>query len=204
MTNGQSIDDLYRFGLKLFLEPGVSLRDADCIPIFHGWIRTAALDRLLIDVADYTHLHGGPSVLLVGHEGNLWVDRADGRPGIVCTSKQPAAGALTERVVGVARTLIVAAKLLESDPTLTGQLRFVSNELQFQSNDRMLAPPSDESVAALTPVLEATMESLYPGQAHEIARQPISTARLKINLSASQPLSLDSLLERITQTTQNA
>lgn len=200
MTNETSIDNLYRFGLKLFLAPGVSLRDADFIPVFHGWIRTAALDRLLIDVADYTHLKGGPSVLLVGHEGNLWVDQADGRRGIVCTSKQRGAGALTERVVAVARTLIVAAQLLESDPAFTDELRFVSNELQFQANDRMLAPPSDGTVATLTPALAAMMESLYPDQAHQITRAPVSKDRLKISLTVSESSSLDSLLERITQT----
>ena len=38
--------------------------------MFHRWIQTRAVDGLLIDVADYTHLKDGPQVLLAGHEGN--------------------------------------------------------------------------------------------------------------------------------------
>ena len=201
---GQSVDELYRFGLKLFVEPGLSLNGGDYIPIFHRWIQTAALDRLLIDVADYTHLVGGPSVLLVGYEGNLSVDHADGRPGIVCTSKRPAtAGSLPERIVGVAKTLFVAARLLESDPAFEGRLRFVPNELQFQANDRLLAPPGEDSDAALTPPLQVVMETLYPNQVHQIGA-PGHADRVKIGLKTSETVSIDSLLERVHQTVENA
>ena len=198
---GQSVDDLYRFGLKLFVEPGSSLSGGDCIPTFHRWIQTKALDRLLIDVADYTHLVGGPSVLLVGHEGNLSVDHADGRSGIVCTSKRPgAAGSLPDRIVGVARILFVAARLLESDAVFEGRLRFVPNELQFQANDRLLAAPGDVTATALKPQLETFMEMLYPNQSHHIGGSPSPTDRVKINLKTPEPVSLDSLLERVRQT----
>lgn len=197
MTKGQSVDDLYRFGLKLFVEPGISLNAGSCIPIFHRWIQTAALDRLLIDVADYTHLVGGPSVLLVGHEGNLSVDQADGRAGIVCTSKRPSAsGSLPERIVGVARVLFVAARLLESDAAFEGRLRFVPNELQFQANDRLIAPPGDDSDVTLKPPLLTVMKTLYPNQSHQISGSPSSTGRMKIDLKTSEPVSLVSLLER--------
>ena len=198
------IEDLYRFGLKLFVEPGVSVDDGLCIPIFHRWIQDAALDRLLIDVADYSHLAAGPSVLLVGHEGNLSVDRAGGRSGIVCTSKRPAVGSLPERIVNVTRVLLTAAQLLESDPVCEGQLRFVPNELQFQANDRLLAPPGDDSVASLTPPLLAVMETLYPDQPHQIDSASSSGDRLKIGLRTSEAVSLRSLLDRVPQTVQNA
>ena len=201
---GHSIEELYRFGLKLFVERGVSLDGADCIPIFHRWIQTAALDRLLIDVADYTHLVGGPSALLVGHEGNLVVDAAEGRVGIVCTSKRPATGSLPERVVRVARTLLMAARLLESDAVFEGRLRFISNELQFQANDRLLAPDGDSSVTALTRPLQSVMETLYPGQPYQIESAANAEERVLIGLRAAEPVSLDSLLERVPQTVQKA
>ena len=195
---GQSVDDLYRFGLKLFVKPGVLLNGGDCIPIFHRWIQTAALDRLLIDVADYTHLVGGPSVLLVGHEGNLSVDHADDRSGIVCTSKRlGATGSLPDRILGVAHTLFVAAQLLESDAAFEGRLRFVPTELEFQANDRLLAAPGDDSDAALKPSLQTVMEALYPNQSHDIGGSPRPAERVKISLKTSEPVSLDSLLERV-------
>ena len=197
----QSVDDLYRFGLKLFVEPGISLNGGDCIPIFHRWIQAKSLDRLLIDVADYTHLVGGPSVLLVGYEGNLSVDYSDGRSGIVCTSKRPeAADSLPDRIVSVARTLFVAASLLESDEAFDGRLRFVLNELQFQANDRLLAPLGNNSAAALEPSLQTFMETLYPHQSHHIGSSPSQTGRVKIGLKAPEQVSLVSLLERVGQT----
>ena len=197
----QSVDDLYRFGLKLFVEPGISLNGGDCIPIFHRWIQAKSLDRLLIDVADYTHLVGGPSVLLVGYEGNLSVDYSDGRSGIVCTSKRPeAADSLPDRIVSVARTLFVAASLLESDEAFDGRLRFVLNELQFQANDRLLAPLGTNSAAVLEPSLQTFMETLYPHQSHHIGSSPSQTGRVKIGLKAPEQVSLVSLLERVGQT----
>ena len=39
------------------------------IPIFHRVIQEQRLPLLLIDVADYSHVPGGPGVLLVAHEG---------------------------------------------------------------------------------------------------------------------------------------
>ena len=194
----QSVDNLYRFGLKLFVEPGTSLNGGDCISIFHRWIQAKSLDRLLIDVADYTHVVGGPSVLLVGHEGNLSVDHADGRSGIVCTSKRPeAAGSLPDRIVGVACTL------LESDEAFDGRLRFVPNERQFQVNDRLLAPPGNNSAAALEPSLQTFMETLYPHQSHHIGSSPSQTGRVKIDLKAPEQVSLVSLLERVGQTVKS-
>jgi hypothetical protein len=205
MTMEQSVDDLYRFGLKLFVEPASSLDGDCCIPIFHRWIQTSALNRLLIDVVDYTHLVSGPRVLLVGHEGNLSVDQADGRAGIVCTSKRPAiSGSLPERIVDVARVLFVAARLLELDTSFDRQLKFVPNELQFQANDRLLAPTGDDSNAALKLPLQMVMETLYPDQFHQMHNSHNSTTRVKINLKTPEPVSLDSLLERIGSTVTNA
>ena len=195
----QSIEELYRFGLKLFVEPDCTLNSADCIPIFHRWIQTQALDLLLIDVADYTHLSNGPSVLLVAHEGNLAIDIAEGRTGLLCTSKQPQTGSFAERLASVAKNLIAAARLLEDDKTFEGQLRFISTEWQFHVNDRLLAPPGTESVSSFTPALQTLMNTAYPDKPHQIRMDAHSKNRLKIQLTTSQPISLDSLFERFDQ-----
>ena len=45
------------------------------IVVFHDWIRTRALDEdVLVDVADYGHVKGGPGVLLVCHEGHYVIE----------------------------------------------------------------------------------------------------------------------------------
>ena len=40
------------------------------VPVFHDWIRRGAVEGLLIDVARYGHVHHGPGIMLVGHEGD--------------------------------------------------------------------------------------------------------------------------------------
>ena len=90
-----SVDGLHRFGLKLLVHPDTVFDCRSAIPVFHRWIQTAALDRqLLIDVADYTHLVDGPTVLLVGHEVNVSLDTAEDQLGLLCTRKRPQSGSL--------------------------------------------------------------------------------------------------------------
>jgi hypothetical protein len=48
------------------------------------------------------------------------------------------------------------------------------------------------------------METLYPDQFHQMHNSHNSTTRVKINLKTPEPVSLDSLLERIGSTVTNA
>lgn len=57
---------------KLMLS--LRLRSSGAIPLpnviatFHDWIRSHALDEVLVDVADYSHVPGGPGVVLIGSD----------------------------------------------------------------------------------------------------------------------------------------
>ena len=113
-----------RIALKLFLDEQSVLSPRDVIPVFHRWIQTRAVDGLLIDVADYTHLPTGPLVLLVGHEGRYVLDRSEDRLGLQYLRTQPLAGPLDARLRTVAGMLLRAARLLEEDTALTGPVRF--------------------------------------------------------------------------------
>jgi hypothetical protein len=48
-----------KYDLKLFLDAASRFDLEECIPIFHRWIQDQALDEVLIDVADYRHVHHG-------------------------------------------------------------------------------------------------------------------------------------------------
>ena len=194
-----SVEALHRFGLKLFVRPGTELDCRHVIPVFHSWIQTSALDVLLIDVADYTHLVDGPSVLLVGYELNLSLDTAEGRLGLLCTQKRRGSGSFAERLTGLARTLLTAGQLLESEPALDGRLRFLGCELQFVSNDRMIAPPGENAVAALTSALNSLATTLYPDQPCDLTSPPPSGDRLKVTLKVNEPVLLETLLPRVSQ-----
>ena len=191
-----SVDNLQRCGLKVFFAPGAEPDVRAFIPIFHRWIQTGAVDGLLIDVADYTHLTDGPAVLLAGHEGNYAIDRTEGRPGLYYYRKQPAAGALVDRLALIGRTLLAAAVRLESDAAGEG-CRFRGDELQFVANDRLLAPPAPATVAALRPDLTAFLRTLFRDDAEDVPAPAEVRGRIRLALRSRRDTALSELLERL-------
>lgn len=191
----QPVDDLQRFGFKLFLEPDTAIETRVFIPVFHRWIQTHATDDLLIDVADYTHLSDGPTVLLAGHEGNYAIDRSEGRVGLYYYRKQPTTGPLADRLVTVARTVIKAGMQLEAEGSIGSICRFRGNEIQFVSNDRLRAPARRETFEALVPVLDAFAKTLFPGDVR--VNPSRSQDRLRLNVIAPDSHPLSDLLDRI-------
>ncbi len=152
-----------RIGLKVFLDDDAVLSPRDVIPVFHRWIQTRAVDGLLIDVVDYTHLPTGPLVLLVGHEGRYVLDRGDDRLGLQYVQTQPLAGPLETRLRTVAGMLVRAARRLESDATLPGPIRFRGDEIDWVANDRLLAPNTPDTLSAVRPAFEAFLRTLSDG-----------------------------------------
>ena len=65
-----TIEDLQRIVVKFHLDDGSPVELDKVIPVFHRWIQTGAVEGLLIDVADYSHVPQGPGVMLIAHEGN--------------------------------------------------------------------------------------------------------------------------------------
>ncbi len=149
-----------RIGLKVFLDDEAVLSPRDVIPVFHRWIQTRAVDGMLIDVADYTHLSTGPLVLLVGHEGRYVLDHGDDRLGLQYLRTQPLDGPLETRLRTVAGTLVRAARLLESDATLSGPVRFRGDEIDWVANDRLLAPNTPDTLSAVRPAFESFLGTL--------------------------------------------
>ncbi len=152
-----------RIALKLFLDEQSVLSPRDVIPVFHRWIQTRAVDGLLIDVADYTHLPTGPLVLLVGHEGRYVLDRSEDRLGLQYLRTQPLAGPLDARLRTVAGMLLRAARLLEEDTALTGPVRFRGDEIECVANDRLLAPNTPDTFSAVRPAFESLLAVLSGG-----------------------------------------
>lgn len=109
------------------------------IPIFHDWIQRDAVEGLLIDVARYGHVHQGPGVMLVGHEGDYSVDMAGGRPSLRYTLKRDAEGSPPELVALAVRRLAGACAQVTGTPGPS----LVSDELVVTVTDRLHAPNTD-------------------------------------------------------------
>jgi len=145
--------ELSRFGLKLFVKDPAAMQAKAFVQIFHSWIQKQAVEKhQLIDVHDYSHIHHGPGVLLVGHEGNFSTEMGEGIPGLVYFRKQPA-GTFEETLRASLKAILQAAALIEAEPGLEGRVRLRRDEFLFISNDRLLAPNNSAAADAIMPVL---------------------------------------------------
>ena len=189
---------LQRFSLKIFASPASAGAPSTLIPVFHTWIQERAVPGLLIDVADYTHLVDGPSVLLVAHEANYAIDATGGRPGLSYTRKQPLEGTFEQRLAAAAAALITAARRLEQDTSRMtgGGITFPGNEIEFVANDRLAAPRNADTETALREELAAFGGRVFGGADVEV-RPLDDPARLGFMLKTAETVALDTLLSRV-------
>ncbi len=189
--------DAHKLQLKIFATPE-SARAVEVeafIPVFHRWIKQRVLPELVIDVANYGHVPEGPGVVLIGHGSDYFADLGEGRLGLLHSRKRGALAADVRLSDLVRRTLHVAT-LLEREPALGGKLRFATDELQFRINDRLAAPSSAETFAAVSPELEQLARRLFDGP---VELTPVGGTKelfgVRIKSPTSAPLSV--LLERV-------
>lgn len=154
-----------RFGIKFFVEDtvgAVSERPSffrSLVPVFHTWIQKQVVEgHLLIDIHDYSHIHHGPGILLVGHEGNFSLDMADGRLGLLYYRKQSLVGSPDDRFATILKSTLQGCRLLEDETTLGSRIRFRPGELLIVANDRLHAPNDDNTFAQFRPVISGVLK----------------------------------------------
>ena len=189
--------DLNKFGIKFFAQDAQAFDILKLIPVYHRWIQQNALEDLLIDVADYSHVPSGPGVMLIAHEGNYALDETGHERGVVYYSKQKLAGELPERFAHVAQRALQAAELMREDAELEGAVKVPGNRLQFFANDRLAAPNTDESYAELEPFLKAFLDRLYDGAPYTLTRESDPKERLSVRVQTDRPVELKTLLGRL-------
>jgi hypothetical protein len=163
------LSDLRRVGVKFFLRDGNDIPLVDFIPVFHRWIQTSAVDGVLIDVADYSHVPEGPGVILVAHEGIYSVDESGGRRGLAYLRRRAPERTFDDALSAALRAGARACRLLEEE--FNGTLRFRGNELAVFAPDRLLAPNDDRTMSELRPSLDALGQRLFQGTAFDLRRE---------------------------------
>jgi hypothetical protein len=189
--------DLHKIGIKFFAEKNNTVELTAFIPLFHRWIQQKALENLLIDVADYSHVKSGPGIVLVAHEGNYAIDETGNRRGLVYYSKHILPGGLEKRLEIVCRHALIACKLLQNNQEINSRLIFPGKELQLFANDRLHAPNTDETWDKLQPVVQGFLNKLFTGTEYSIRRETDPDERFTVNVVADQPVAIETLLERI-------
>jgi hypothetical protein len=195
--------DWVKYDLKLFLHETSRVALEEFIPVFHRWIQAQCLDDLLIDVADYRHVHHGPGVVLVAHDAHYAMDMAEGKLGLLYSRRREthasrsAMQSTEERLTSVFRAALTACQRLEAETVWHGRLRFRGDAFMLCGNDRLLAPHTPEAYAALQPYLASVLRKLYPDGDVEMQQDAQPASRLTVRIRATADADVTTLLTRL-------
>ena len=190
---------LQHVNVKLLVENPAQVDLDPIIPIFHEWIQGQVFEELLLDVADYRHVAGGPGVILIGHQADYSVDNTDHRLGVRYNRKAALAGSNLDRLEQAARAALTACQKLEQEPRMQGKLRFNGREVELFVNDRLLAPNNNESRAGADSELQAFAAKLFQGSHYLLSYQPDARRLFGASLKASRTFSTAELLTNLAQ-----
>src|SRR5215216_7859094 len=157
--------NIQHINIKFYLEDPESVNLADFAAVFNTWIQQQRLDELLIDVADYLHVHNGPGIMLIGHEADYSLDNRAGRLGLLYNRKEQLEGTTEEKLVQATRSALTVAQILENE----NGLKFNGSEVQVIINDRLLVLNTIETLTALEPELKSFFNQLYGGTEYSLS-----------------------------------
>jgi hypothetical protein len=175
--------DASRLQIKIYSD-NLALEDVEqFVPVFHRWIRENVLDEMVIDVADYTHVHEGAGVVLVGHGSDYYVDQGEGRPGLLYSRKRdvPAGADILEDGLKRAQN---ATKLLSAEPGLHKSPVFGTKEVLIRIVDRLAVQNDDASFAKVKGEVSAALEKAF-GKSFTLKREGNERDALTIRATAA-------------------
>jgi hypothetical protein len=185
--------NIQHVNVKFYLENPETVNLAEYAAIFNTWIQTQRLEELLIDVADYLHVHNGPGIMLIGHEADYSLDNRAGRLGLLYNRKAQLEGTTEEKLAQAARAALIAAQILEKE----NGLKFNGSEVQIMINDRLLVPNTAATFATLESELQTFFEKLFGGAEYTLAHQDNPRERFTVNVKVASRFDVDTLLKNL-------
>ena len=192
-----------KYELKWFLDNASEIALEAFIPVFHHWIQSQCLDELLIDVADYRHVHNGPGVILIAHDAHYAMDAAGGRLGLLYSRRREthphrlAIDDTRERLTSVFFCALTACQRLEAEAAFHGQLRFRTDGFILRINDRLYAPNTLDAFQAIYEELAPFLRTLYPDQVLEVSHASDAASRLTLEVKVTAQPGVETLLTRL-------
>jgi hypothetical protein len=188
----------YKIGVKFFIDDPSAIDPHQIVPVFHSWIQQHAVaEHMLIDVADYEHVHNGPGTVLVAHEANFYSDRTDGRLGLSYVRKWPTGGGMVERFAQAYAAVLDGCRRLENDPAFDGKLRFRTDESVVRIHDRLLAPNTPQTFEELRPDLKRMLDDMYGGASVDMEHYASPTRLFEVQVRADESPAIGTLLSRL-------
>jgi hypothetical protein len=185
--------NVQHINIKFFIQNPEAVNLAEYSAVFNTWIQRHVTDELLIDVADYLHVHNGPGLILIGHEADYSLDNRAGRLGLLYNRKGLLEGTTQEKLTQAAQAALTAAYLLEKE----NGLKFNGQEAQIIINDRLIAPNTAQTFAALEPDLRTFFDRLYHGTEYTIMNHVDPRERFTVNIKAEADFSVETLLKTL-------
>jgi hypothetical protein len=161
------LPELQHINVKLLLKEPQAVDLEALIPVFHSWIQGQVFEDRLLDVADYSHVHHGPGVILIGHEGDYSVDNTDGRLGLRYNRKAVLNNNNLGRLQQATRAVLRACQRLEAESNL--KLSFNGQDLEIFINDRLLAPNREDTREACRPEFDTFAKQLFHGGEYSLS-----------------------------------
>jgi hypothetical protein len=185
--------NIQHLNVKFYLENPETINLADFAAVFNSWIQSQRLEELLIDVADYLHVHNGPGIMLIGHEADYSLDNRAGRLGLLYNRKAELDGTTMEKLAQAVRAALTAAQMLEKEHGL----EFNGSEVQVIVNDRLLVPNSSDTLAAIEPNIKSFFDQLYDGADYSLSHNSDPRERFTVHVKTATHFSVDSLLKNL-------
>ena len=192
--------NIQHVNIKFYLENPETVKLADFAAVFNTWIQKQRLEELLIDVADYLHVHNGPGIMLIGHEADYSLDNRAGRLGLLYNRKEQLEGTTQEKLAQAVRAALLVAQILEKE----NSLKFNTREVQVIVNDRLLVPNTAETFALLEADLKAFFDSLYNGVEYQLVHHNDRRERFTIDVKTGSSFDIGSLLKNLSVETAHA
>jgi hypothetical protein len=192
-----------QLAVKYFLSDPIGVDLQELLPIFHRMIqRNVLAHELMIDVANYAHVHNGPGVMIICNTAHYSVDTRHGRPGILFAKKRESHGGVQDRLREAFRSVLLFSDLLASELELGGRYAIDTGAFEFGVMDRLLAPNTAATDDGARPVLGSFVESLYRTDDVAISQriEPRTPFLLKVRVGG--PPSTKELLARLQMAAQ--
>ena len=185
--------NIQHINIKFFLEHPETANLADYAAVFNSWIQTQRLEELLVDVADYLHVHNGPGIMLIGYDADYSLDNRAGRLGLLYNRKAQIEGTTQEKLAQAVRAVLTAAQILEKE----NGLKFIGSEVQLIVNDRLLVPNTPETYEAFEPELRAFFEGLYGGANFALDHNADPRERFTVHIKTESSFDIETLLKNL-------
>jgi hypothetical protein len=185
--------NVQHINIKFYIENPEAVNFADFAAVFNSWIQQHRLQELLIDVADYLHVHHGPGIMLIGHEADYSLDQRGGRLGLLYNRKEQLEGTTHEKLAQATRAALTAAQILERE----NGLNFNGSEVQVIVNDRLLVPNTAETFTALETDLRSLFDKLYNGAEYTLTHDTDPRERFTALVKTRSNFDVESLLKNL-------